>query len=386
MKVLVLRHAALPGSRRRMSASLSQSCKIPPCFARPPLRKEACRSAPLQEGGQGGFRQRCLFTVSILVYFTTSVFAQQTAREAQSSVVNPQDEYGIIETSLPCEEVNRLAQRSVQQLGYRVDSFVPATAEKKGLITASRTFVWGDKEPVTVQIACKSDGIDIDARPDVPPCEQANRIARLAVEHLGYHVTEFSPAAVGKPGIVKGKKDGHPEVYVTLFCEGRMVTMDTSSDSPLLQNKDFYNALTDFRRGFFATYKAQRRVVVPSASPSGDQIHVTMRPLSEADEQAAIGAHLPAVIAVQVEISNPTKRTYLLDTEKIMLVNISGERTKPLVEKDNAFPVHALENQSVAPGEKIKGYLYYPAGTYTGARGSLVEEKSQEREGFEVPF
>jgi hypothetical protein len=69
-----------------------------------------------------------------------------------------------------------------------------------------------------------------------------------------------------------------------------------------------------------------------------------------------------------------------------MLVNISGERAKPLVEKDKAFPVHALENQSVAPGAKVTGYLYYPTGTYTGARGSLVEEKSQEREGFEVPF
>jgi hypothetical protein len=330
-----------------------------------------------------------LLVVGAWLSLAAHVSAQQTVREApsaQSSVADPQDEYGVIETSLPCEEVNQIAQRSVQRLGYQVDSFVPATTEKKGLITASRTFVWGDKEPVTVKIACKPEGIDIDARPDVPPCEQANRISRLAVEHLGYKITEFTPAAVGQPGIVKGKKDGQPEVFITLFCEGRMVTMDTSIDSPLLQNKDFYTALTDFRRGFFATYKAQRRVVVPSAPPSGDQIQVTMRPLSNSDAKAALGAEMTAMVAVQVEIANPTKRTYQLDTDKIMLVNISGERAKPLVEKDKAFPVHALENQSVAPGAKVTGYLYYPTGTYTGARGSLVEEKSQEREGFEVPF
>jgi hypothetical protein len=334
-------------------------------------------------------QQATLLVVGVLLSLATHVFAQQTTHEApatQASVTNPQDEYGILETSLPCEEVNQIAHSSVQRLGYKVDSFVPATTEKKGLITASRTFVWGDKEPVTVKIACKPEGIDIDARPDVPPCEQANRISRLAVEHLGYKVTEFTPAAVGQPGIVKGTKDGQPEVFVTLFCEGRMVTMDTSSESPLLKNKDFYIALTDFRRGFFATYKAQRRVVVPSAPPSGDQIRVTMRPLSKADAQVALGADMTTLVAVQIEIINPTKRTYQLDTAKIMLVNISGERARPLLEKDKSFPVHALENQSVAPGAQVKGYLYYPMGTYTGARGTLIEEKSQEREGFEVPF
>src|SRR5262245_24855954 len=176
--------------------------------------------------------QPLLLVAGILLTVVTSVSAQQSAKTAQSeqsSAVDPQDEYGVIETSLPCEEANQIAHRSILQLGYTVDSFTPAVGDKMGLIKASRAFAWGDSDPVTVKIACKADGIDIDARPDVPPCEQANRISRLAVEHLGYKVTEFTPAAVGKPGIVKGKKDGQPEVYITLFCEGRMVTMDTSS-------------------------------------------------------------------------------------------------------------------------------------------------------------
>jgi len=337
---------------------------------------------------QNLFPRFFLLTVSLVLSSVTSSVAQESSDRTATapSAVDPQDEYGIIETSLPCEEVNQIAHRSIQRLGYKVESFTPAVGDKRGLITASRDFVWGEKEPVTVKIACKSGSVAVDARPAVPPCEQANRISRLAVEHLGYQVTEFTPAAVGKPGIVKGKKDGQPEVYITLFCEGRMVTMDTSMDSPLLRNKDFYTALTDFRRGFFATYKAQRRFAVPSAPPSGDQIQVTMRPLSKADAQAALGADLTTLVAVQIEITNPTKRTYQLDTEKIMLVNLTGERAKPLGDKDNTFPVPALGNQSVAPGAQVKGYLYYPVGAYTGARGSLVEEKSQEREGFEVPF
>ena len=326
--------------------------------------------------------------VNVLLGAITLTFAQQLANNATPKQVldeNSPDAYGIIETSLPCEEVNQISHRSLKRLGYTVDSYTPAVGEKMGLIQASRNFVWGDKEPVTVKIACKAEGVDVDARPEVPPCEQANRIARLAIERLDYEVTEFTPAATGKPGIVKGKREGQPDVYITLFCEGRMVTMDTNSDSPLLKNREFYTALTDFRRGFFATYKAQRRVVEsPPTPPSDNQIHVAMHPLNTEAAKAEFGKDLTSLVAVQIEISNPTKRTYQLDPEKITLVNITGERARPVKEK--TLPVSALTSQSIAPGATVKGYLYYPPGAYTGARGSLMEEKSQEREGFETPF
>ena len=331
-----------------------------------------------------------LVAVSALPAFLSSTLAQQSVNNSISGQVlddNSPDAYGIIETSLPCEEVNQIAHRSLKRLGYSVDSYTPAVGDQMGLIKASRNFVWGDKEPVTVKIACKAEGIDVDARPEVPPCEQANRIARLAVERLEYEVTEFTPAATGKPGVVKGRKEGQPAVYISLFCEGRMVTMDTNSDSPLLKNREFYTALTDFRRGFFATYKAQRRVVeAPSTPPSDNQVRVVMQRLSQTETKAEFGLELTTMVAVQVEITNPTKRTYQLEPEKIMLVNITGERAHPVKDKENAFPVSALTSQSIAPGATVKGYLYYPAGVYTGARGSLTEEKSQEREGFETPF
>jgi hypothetical protein len=331
-------------------------------------------------------RQILFFIVGIFVMLSANG-SVQAQTPSNSSTIKPEDEYGIFETSLPCAEVNQIARRSVERLGYKVESFTPATTEALGVLKGERSFTWGEKEPVTVKITCKPDGVEVDARPDIPPCEQANRISRLAVEHLGYTVTEFTPAAVGKPGIVKGKKAKEPEVFITLFCEGRMVTMDTSMDSPLLRNSEFYTALTDFRRGFFATYKAQRGVVVPSTTAtSGDQLQVFMRPLSKSDAKATLGAEISTIVAVRVEITNPTKRSYQLDPEKIMLVSLSGERVKPLPDKDNTFPVHALTNQSIAPGAQVKGYLYYPLGTYTGARGALVEEKSQEREGFEAPF
>ncbi|MBI3246113.1 MAG: hypothetical protein HYZ50_06365 [Deltaproteobacteria bacterium] len=298
-----------------------------------------------------------------------------------------ENEYGILETDLSCEEATGVAQRALERLDYTMTSVTPATAEKAGLLTATRTFTWGDQDPVSVKITCGQKGVDLDARPDILPCEQANRIARLAIEHLGYAVTEFTPAANGKPGLVRGAKKGQPEVYIALGCEGRMVTMDVSSDSPLLKNRDFYTALRDFRRGFFATYKGQRGVIVPLASPpSTNQVQVVMRPLSRADSKLALGAEITKFFAVQVQLTNPTKRSYQLETDKISLVSLVGDRVKPLPEQKDGLPTQGLANQVIQPGATVTGYLYYPLGTYRGARGFLVEAKSQEREGFEVPF
>jgi len=299
----------------------------------------------------------------------------------------PTDEWAIVETTLTCEEANRTAHRAVERLGYQVTAFTPATNEKLGEVKGSRTSLWGETEPVSVKITCKPDGIDVDARPEIPPCEQANRISRLAIQNLGYEVTKYTPAAIGKPGIVRGEQPGQEPAVITLFCDGRMVTMETRTDSPLLKKKDFFLALSDFRRGFYAMFKGQRSVVEPQpASTSSDQLQVVMKPLTKAETQIVFGAEVVQVVPVRVEVSNSTKHPYLLEAEKIVLVSISGERVKPVSDNGNAFPTPALLNQPLAPGANVKGYLYYPPGTYTGARGSFVEEKSQERQGFELPF
>jgi len=325
----------------------------------------------------------CSLLGSVLI----SAFTDLGWTDEKRTDTAPADEYAIFETTLTCEEANRTAHRAVERLGYQVTAFSPATTDKVGELKGSRTGMWGEPEPVVVQITCGTEGIQVDSHPEIPPCEQANRISRLAVERLGYQVTEFTPAAVGKPGIVKGEKQGEQPAAITLFCDGKMVVMETHLDSPLLRKKDFYTTISDFRRGFFAMFKAQRSVVAsPHLIPSGDHVQVRIKPLSKGETKLVFGAEVTQVLPVQVEISNPTKHPYLLEAEKIVLVSLSGERIKPVNEKGKVFPTPMLVNQSLAPGTNVKGYLYYPLGTYTGARGSFIEEKSQEREGFEVPF
>jgi hypothetical protein len=296
-------------------------------------------------------------------------------------------EYPIVEPALTCEQASYISHKAMERLGYTVTAFAPATTDKVGEIRGARVGTWGEKEPVVVALTCAADGVRITAYPEIPPCEQGNRISRLAIERSGYAVTEFTPAAIGKPGIVKGTQKGQQPAVITLFCApNQNVVMETRMDSPLLKKEDFYLAISNFYQGFFVAFKAERGVVARErAQPVGDQVQVTMKPLNLVESKIAFGTEVSQVLPIQVEISNPTKHSYQLEVDKIVLLSSSGERVKPVGEKSNV-PVQALSSQTVAPGASVKGYLYYPAGSYTGARGFLVEEKSQEREGFDVQF
>ena len=296
--------------------------------------------------------------------------------------------YPIVEAVLTCEQANLVSKKTVERLGYKVVSFTPATVGKDGELKATRMGLWGETEPVTVSLSCASDAVRINASPDVPPCEQGNRISRLAVEKRGFKVTEFTPAAIGKPGIVKGTQEGEKPAVITISCEpNHNVAMETSMDGPLARHKEFYITISNFYQGFYAIFKGERGMIAAETVPVSDnQIHVSMKPLNGSEMKIAFGAESEKYVPVQVEIANRTKRSYQLETEQVMLMSSAGGRVKPLAEKNDAFPAHALTNQTLAPGTSIKGYLYYPPGSYTGARGSFTEAQSQEREGFDVKF
>lgn len=335
-----------------------------------------------------------LFTLVLTFCTTPFGWAQLSGGErarahGESLLPGPEWKYPIIDAALTCEQANRVSYRAVERLNYKIASFTPATAQQAGEIKGIREGVWGEKEPVTVKVTCSSDGPHIDAHPDIAPCEQGNRISRLAIERRGYQVKEFTPAAIGKAGIVKGEKKGESPLVITLFCSrNNGVVMETNMDSAVLKNKDFFLAISDFERGFFAMYKGERSLIVSdqASAPTGNQVQVTMKLLSSVESKIIFGTDVTTVLPVQIEITNPTKQSYQVETDQVFLLTSSGQRVKPLSENEKTFPTPAFTSKIVAPQSGAKGYLYFPPGTYKGARGALVEEQSQEREGFEVQF
>ena len=301
--------------------------------------------------------------------------------------LEPTDEHDVIDPDMSCEDANRFSVRTVERLGYEVTAFTPASDDTEGKIEAKQMGRWGGEEGVSVTIACGPNGVRIAPRSDVTPCEQANIVMRQAVESSGFTVTTYTPATLMKAGLITGEKEGAEPTSITITCyiERNRVEMDTSEDSPVLDNVDFYQALTDFQLGFFTAFNKLEERVASNAADQ-DRLYMTLRPLNMVDNQVVFGTKELAVLPIKVNISNPTQQTYLLETQRILLVDASGKRVKPIGEGETAFPAPSLTDRSIGPGANIQGYLYYPLGTYTGARGSLAEQRSQEREGFSIEF
>jgi hypothetical protein len=186
-------------------------------------------------------------------------------------------------------------------------------------------------------------------------------------------------------------------------CSTEAIYVNTHSDNLTLL------ASVDFRRESSVRFKSMTEVVqseewsrpqgrvevkvnpvvsplvpMPYSMSSASSRDSPPRRLSESMRRP--GPQDPQVFPVEVEISNTTARVYVLEVDKIVLLTSVGERVKAIGESDRAFPTPTLTNQTLAPGASVKGYLYYPAGSYTGARGFLIEEQSQTREGFAVEF
>lgn len=204
-------------------------------------------------------------------------------------------------------------------------------------------------------------------------------------------MTSFTPASDGGEGEVKGVRkgsQGQETISVKITCGADAIHMDTDSDdNPLLDSEDFYLAIIDFSRGFYAWFKGIAQDIQREEMPKPQgQVQVVMKPLVGLETKYEFGTEVTQVLPVRVEIFNTTERVYVLEADRIVLLTPSGERVKPLSASGSAFPARALTSQTLAPGANVKGYLYYPPGSYTGAQGFLVEGDSREREGFAVQF
>ena len=306
---------------------------------------------------------------------------------APDAKLAPTNEYDIRDAEMTCADANRHALRAVERLGYEVTAFTQASEAAPGRIDAGQRGAWGEDEPVSVGITCGPQGVRLAPRSEIPPCEQANRVMRRAVESSGFTVDAFQPASLSAAGRVEGRNAAGESTWVSITCyiERNRVEMDTDENSPLLENIDFYQALTDFQLGFYTAFNKYLDDAQPSGGP-GDTVQVTLQPFDAVDAQIVFGVARIDPLPVKVVIANPTTRTYRLETERVTLIAASGARVEPLAGDATTFPTAALNDRPIPPGARVEGYLFYPSGTYAGARGSLADERTGEREGFRLDF
>jgi len=268
---------------------------------------------------------------------------------------------------------------------------------------------------------CKSAERQYDVRTTDLSCEEANRYAYRTMSELGYDITAFEPAAPGKAGIIEAHKQtaerGDLAGRIEISCDPPKVILAPHVESGL------FSDLT-FARGFFLSFSAlaenkerssQAQASEPTSFAAGG-LTLTIKPVPGLEAKLDFGADLQAagILPVRIVVVNNSRRTYRLEAARFHLrpagrpqrvEAMSIERAAKLLaaaaeeaERAGGPPAKApgdfvsllraklMTDATLPPGARAQGFLFFPAGEYSGARAIVEDVETSEAEGFMVEF
>jgi hypothetical protein len=256
-------------------------------------------------------------------------------------------------------------------------------------------------------------------------CDDANRTTYKALTAMGFTISAFTPAAMGRPGEAKavrerrGPDSGTDRVTVTIACTPTGAHVDASEDGKLLGQ-------VEFRRAFFLSftstqYMDERRremeeKIAAGTAPASQQrqgLQVLVEPVrgqaAKLDFELDLAA--AAVLPVRVRVINNTARQYRIAPMEIQLMRRDRTRVEPLPVTEvaarvlnatdaNGQPLTTLSNEALSqrldtmrftmtriqPRGEAGGYLYFPLADYGRARVIVTDVETEETEGFAVEF
>lgn len=220
-------------------------------------------------------------------------------------------------------------------------------------------------------------------------CEEANSVAYKTVNVMGYNVTSVTVATPGQSGEIIAEKEGTRGGRVVIVCHsgggasvegfegGLPIPSLVSGENP----HKFYNS---FRHSFILIRQSEARA--KQVSEKG--FVVKMVKLNSVESRIELGADLPAsgVLPVKVMITNNTSRPYGFDASQVFAMSAGGGRVAPSAPPATVQGKALQGEVTIAPGQTMTGYLFYPNGNYTSARTTVVDKENDEGEGVSVPF
>jgi hypothetical protein len=234
------------------------------------------------------------------------------------------------------------------------------------------------------------------------PCSEAARVAQGALYRVGYVPEATTAPQPGAPGVVVGKRAAGYDIgsnqashqyttTVTVTCSNAGADFDAVTDEPLPGSLSFK---TDFAKAVETV--AARRIQRPAlAERPATGMVITIEPLRGGEARSELGVDLPGVTTVRMRIENRTDRTYAFAAERVQLVTQEGERVAPLspaataAQAGGAASVAAgkrIPDGVLAPKASLSGFLYFPASAYRRATVLLIDQATEEEEGFRVEF
>lgn len=220
-------------------------------------------------------------------------------------------------------------------------------------------------------------------------CEEANRLAYQAVNVLGFSVTSMQVATPGQPGHIYATKEGAKDGQVTITCTANGAIVEPEKTGVPIPSLVGGDRPHEFPGRFVQTFNSLRntQAIVSKQEPEKG-LTMTMTRLNSFESKIELGADLPMgrVLPIKVLITNNTPRPYGFNASQVVLLATGGGRVSPVV-PPAAGQGKALQGEmTIAPGQTVSGYLFYPAGSYSSARTTFVDKENDEGEGFEVQF
>ncbi len=250
-------------------------------------------------------------------------------------------------------------------------------------------------------------------------CEDANRYAFDSMRSLGYSVGQFRLARVGAPGMIKatraGERGGEDHVSVDIRCEPNGIEAFGAKDESLLKQD------MTFSRGFFLAFSGladhgpenAARNEQLTGGTTGGGVKFKLQPQIGLETKLDFGEDLASagILAVKVIVQNGSDQTYTLDPTAIELRNAADDSVKQIAISQAAAALakvsaedagggappdpgrmdallrgRTLAGRTLRPGDRAEGFIYFPTGSYTRARATLVDTATDESEGFLVEF
>ena len=212
-------------------------------------------------------------------------------------------------------------------------------------------------------------------------CDEGHRYAARALRAREYKVTEVNRSAAG--GSVIGVKQDQTST-MTITCAADGVRMKTSGGGIWVEQGLQFSFHQVLEKGdkIWPPPKAPRVMVEWIDGPESK--------LWFPQEISSVG-----LTAVRVQVINGGQRALRLDPRRITGRRDAGGSTPPLAEAeakrrvgamDPAIDSKLLRGGEIAPGSSVVGFVFYPAGTYTGANVQLVDVPTGEADGYDVSF
>lgn len=272
-------------------------------------------------------------------------------------------------------------------------------------------------------LACTSMRSQYNVRRNNLSCDQANRYAFQSMKSLGYTVTDFEPAAVGRPGVLRGSRTEERSGYSSSHDGIVHITCDPSEVRLEAMEEQFLSQDLTFTRGFYLAFTGIADHSTAGAAYAEEQsggvteggVKFKIQPQLALETKLDFGEDLAAggVLAVKVTVQNGSALTYTFDpaaielrprggSDKVTQVAI-GEAAKAIARAaaadlaegipgptpasiESMLRQRALGGCTLKPGDRAEGFVYFPTGTYARARATLIDVESGEGEGFLVEF